>query len=141
MLLSTTVSDGYYLIKRPNRSDAQSIGSSMTPPPDLADPLSLPAETFTRDVGMGLGMYYAAQQALSGFRSEKTQGLPKAFIVTGNGLPHIPPMYPKFVGLGMQKQMEFYMAELFSKSYANEDARYVLFRLVDNWSIVLIMSL
>lgn len=95
----------------------------MTVPPTRGDPLSLPAETFTKDLNVGTGVYYAAQQALAGFRSAKNKDLPKAFIVTGNGLPYLPPQFPNFISLGTQKVLALNLVETFARAYSKEDSR------------------
>ncbi|KAJ7682859.1 hypothetical protein B0H17DRAFT_1075149 [Mycena rosella] len=58
----------------------------ITPPvPD--DPLTLSVEALTKQTAVGLAVFTAAQEALSGFRSEANKGTHKTFIVTGNPLP------------------------------------------------------
>lgn len=80
---------------------------------------------FLRDTAIGAGIFVAAQKALEGFRSFslKDSDTPRVFIVTGNALPYFPPVFPKFVGLGVQKEIAAYLVETFAKAYEKEGIR------------------
>ncbi|KAH7928391.1 hypothetical protein BV22DRAFT_1103021 [Leucogyrophana mollusca] len=96
---------------------------SFTPPPTPYDPLSLPLEIFQRDAQLGLGIFTAAQEFISGVRSAKLDA-PKAFITTGNVLPFIPPVFSQAIGIGIQKVTEAYLTDLFARAYNKEGIRF-----------------
>jgi hypothetical protein len=65
-------------------------------------------------------VYAAAQHAVAGFRNLK-EG-PRAFIVTGNLLPFVPPMTP-FFALNIQKRIAAAVVEQGATSYEKDGFR------------------
>ena len=97
--------------------------ASFNPLPTPEDPLSLPLESFQSSTAVGLGVFTAAQQAITGFRSVVHKDSPKAFIVTGNLLPFISAL-PLYTSLDVQKVVSARLVETFAAAYKN-DIRYV----------------
>ncbi|KAF7345083.1 hypothetical protein MVEN_01671800 [Mycena venus] len=94
-------------------------------PPVPEDPLTLSVEDFKQQTDVGLGVYAAAQEALSGFRSETHKGALKTFIVTGNPLPWMPVNDLAWLGLNIEKVMEWRLIEILSRAYSKEGSRLV----------------
>ena len=93
-------------------------------PPVPEDPLTLSLETMTQMTTVPLSVYSAAQEALQGFRSDTHKSTPKTFIVTGNPLPWVPSTErPGFLGLGIQKLVEWRLMNQFASSYSKENIR------------------
>ncbi|TFK37577.1 hypothetical protein BDQ12DRAFT_146112 [Crucibulum laeve] len=102
--------------------------ASFVPPSEPGSPLSLPADGFESSATIGLNVFYAAQEALTGFRSLKSG--PKAFIVTGNLLPFIPATNPLYFGLGTQKTISAKLVENFAHAYKAEGIQFYFASLV-----------
>ncbi|KAJ7631916.1 hypothetical protein DFH06DRAFT_1337437 [Mycena polygramma] len=103
---------------------------SFTQPPTPADPMTLPLESFKAQTDLAVSVYAAAQEALKGFRSDIHKGALKTFIITGNALPWIPVDDPLWLGLSVQKIIEWRLAEIFALAYAKEQIRFYFATLV-----------
>ena len=99
------------------------LAASFLPLPTPEDPLSLPLESFQSSTAVGLGVFAAAQQAITGFRSGVHKDSPKAFIVTVNLLPFTS-VLPPCTFLDVQKVVSARLVEAFAAAYKN-DIRYV----------------
>src|ERR1700760_2272342 len=73
--------------------------------PTPTDPLTLSVESLTHQTAFGLSVFAAAQEAMGGFRSDKDAL--KTFIVTGNPLPWASTGEPKWLGLNIQKVVQW----------------------------------
>ncbi|KAJ6542745.1 hypothetical protein B0H19DRAFT_308441 [Mycena capillaripes] len=104
--------------------------AAFVPPPVLEDPLTLSLESFKKQTDVGLAVYAAAQEALAGFRSEIHKGALKTFIVTGNALPWAPADNALFLGLSVQKAIEWRLMEIFASAYSKEQSRFYYASLV-----------
>ncbi|KAJ6542639.1 hypothetical protein B0H19DRAFT_1171197 [Mycena capillaripes] len=104
--------------------------ASFVPAPVREDPLTLPLETFKQHTDVGLSVYAAAQEALQGFRSEKNKGALKTFIITGNPLPFVSAENPLWLGLSVQKIIEWRLMEIFASAYSKEQSRFYYASLV-----------
>ncbi|KAF7368822.1 hypothetical protein MVEN_00207400 [Mycena venus] len=101
------------------------------PPPVPEDPLTLSVGDLKRQTDVGVAVYAAAQEALKGFRSETLKDTAhKTFIITGNALPWIPASGGAWMGLNIQKVMEWRLMEIFSSVYSKEGARFYFVSLV-----------
>lgn len=97
--------------------------ASFIPLPTPEDPLSLPLESFESSTAVGLGVFAAAQQAITGFRSGVHKHSPKAFIVTGNLLPFISAL-PSYTSLDVQKVVAARLVETFAAAYKDDSIRF-----------------
>ncbi|KAJ7482224.1 hypothetical protein B0H11DRAFT_1862921 [Mycena galericulata] len=95
-----------------------------------ADPLTLSLDSFTRQAGLGLFVFAAAQEAVQGFRSDIHKDALKTFIVTGNPLPWVPATSSSMVALNIQKVTQWRLMELFASVYAKERIRFYYATLV-----------
>lgn len=103
--------------------------ASFLPLPTPEDPLSLPLESLQSSTAVGLGVFAAAQQAITGFRSGVHKDSPKAFIVTGNLLPFTAPL-PSYISLDIQKVVSARLVETFAAAYSKNDIRFYFASLV-----------
>ncbi|KAJ7875328.1 hypothetical protein B0H14DRAFT_3437228 [Mycena olivaceomarginata] len=106
------------------RAGAAECASISVAPPNPADPLTLPLETFKQHTDIGLSVYAAAQEAIRGFWSETHKGALKTFIVTGNPLPWIPATHLNWIGLNVEKTVQWRLMELLSHAYSKEGSRF-----------------
>ncbi|EDR10835.1 uncharacterized protein LACBIDRAFT_315701 [Laccaria bicolor S238N-H82] len=102
--------------------------ASFVPLPTPEDPLSLHLESFQSSTAVGLGVFAAAQQAITGFRSGVHKDSPKAFIVTGNLLPFVSAL-PAYTSLDIQKVVAARLVETFATAY-KDDIRFYFASLV-----------
>ncbi|KAJ6542744.1 hypothetical protein B0H19DRAFT_957752 [Mycena capillaripes] len=104
--------------------------AAFVPAPVPEDPLTLSLESFRQQQDVGLAVYAAAQAALAGFRSESHKGALKTFIVTGNPLPWVPVDNPLWLGVSVQKVIEWRLMEIFAVAYSKEQSRFYFASLV-----------
>ncbi|KAJ7476829.1 hypothetical protein B0H11DRAFT_2426189 [Mycena galericulata] len=88
--------------------------ATFEPAPIPEDPLTLLVDSLTRQTIFGLSTFAAAQEAL---RS-------KTFIVTGNPMPWFPADVPLYLGLNVQKIVEWRLVELLASAYSKENIRF-----------------
>lgn len=97
-------------------------------PGGKADPLSLPAEDFLQGVSVGgIGAYYVAQHANSGFEKLKAGSHtppPRTFIATGNALPWVQPPLPNLLGSSTGKKVLANIVESCAVAYAPTGKRF-----------------
>ncbi|KAJ6615414.1 hypothetical protein B0H10DRAFT_72273 [Mycena sp. CBHHK59/15] len=105
--------------------------ASFTVAPTPAEPLTLSLESLTQQTALGLAVFAAAQEALSGFRSDALKDMPKTFIATGNPLPWVLADEPKWLGLSIQKVVQWRLVELLAHAYSKENIRFYFATLVD----------
>ncbi|KAJ6482931.1 hypothetical protein C8R47DRAFT_1178108 [Mycena vitilis] len=98
--------------------------------PTPADPVTLPVESLKAQTDLAVSVYAAAQEAVKGFRSDTHKSALKTFIVTGNPLPFAPVDNPLWLGLSVQKIIEWRLAEIFNLAYAKENIRFYFASLV-----------
>ncbi|KAI2476130.1 hypothetical protein Ptr902_12406 [Pyrenophora tritici-repentis] len=61
--------------------------ATLTPPPDTANPLSIPTENFVQDLNVNtVSAYVAAQEAVKGWQAMGSEGGKRTFVFTGNML-------------------------------------------------------
>ncbi|KAJ7288530.1 hypothetical protein C8J57DRAFT_1494822 [Mycena rebaudengoi] len=99
-------------------------------PADVEDPLTLSVESITAQTAVGLGVFVAAQEYVRGARAGLPQGTPKTFIATGNPLPWAEVAERKWLGLSVQKLVQWRLIEQFAASYSKENFRFYFATLV-----------
>jgi NAD(P)-dependent dehydrogenase (short-subunit alcohol dehydrogenase family) len=83
--------------------------ANVTPPPDAADPLSLPTEALEKDLRiMTVTPFAAAREAVKGFEALGTGAGKKSFIYTGNILNQTVMPVPALMTLGVGKSAAAY---------------------------------
>lgn len=96
--------------------------------------MSLDIPSVQNSTDLGVGIFAAAKQSLSGFRDLVKSGntQPKAFILTGNALPWISVTQPPWDGytlLGLEKRIAAFFVETFAAAHEKESFKYVNFDL------------
>jgi hypothetical protein len=89
--------------------------------------VTLSVESLTEQTAVGLGVFAAAQEYVRGARAGLPEGTLKTFIATGNPLPFIPATNPMWLGLNIQKLVQWRLVELFTSAYSKENFRFVHF--------------
>ncbi|KAJ7733352.1 hypothetical protein B0H16DRAFT_1768682 [Mycena metata] len=110
--------------------------TAFIPAPVPEDPLSLPVESFKEQTDISVGLFAAAQEALSGFRSDSLKNQHKTFIATGNSLPWVPVGNPAadplflYFGMNIQKTIHLRLLEFLANAYSKEKIRFYFVSLV-----------
>ncbi|KAJ7288533.1 hypothetical protein C8J57DRAFT_1280591 [Mycena rebaudengoi] len=94
------------------------------------DPVTLSVESLTDQTALGLAVFAAAQEYVRGARAGLPEGTLKTFIATGNPLPFIPATNPMWLGLNIQKLVQWRLVELFTSAYSKENFRFYYATLV-----------
>ena len=97
--------------------------ATMTPPPDKASPLSIPAEAFESNLTINsVSPYVAAQQAVARWES-LPKDTKKTFIYTGNGLNAMVLPVPVMLTLGVGKSAAAYWIGVADSAYRERGYR------------------
>jgi len=107
-------------------TDALSFSAAQLLPAANPDDVlaTLDEATYEGSLKIGAGVFYAAQEALKGFRSAHSSN-PKSFIVSGNPLAFSPAAIPILFGLALQKKISAHTIEQLYNSYTDkEDIRF-----------------
>lgn len=97
-------------------------------PPVSGEPLSLNISDIQAASNLGVGIFAAAQHALSGFRElvKSEPAAPTVFIFTGNSLPFLSATnapWNNFTALGLEKRTGAFFVESFAGAYEKEGFR------------------